>query len=482
MAKKPTVIIIGAGFSGIGLAIELKRAGLDQLIVLERGDGIGGCWRGNTYPGIACDVPSRLYCYSFAPYDWSRSFSAGDEIRGYLERCAHKYGVDRYVRTGQDVSVIRREGDKWIVETKAGERYFADVVVPALGPLSDPKMPEIEGLESFEGAMFHSARWNHDVDLKGKRVGVIGSAASAAQIVPEVAKVAGHLSVFLRTPNWVIPRDDFAYSPRQRALVRRFPFLLTLINRWLFARWEANHAYLRKNSRLGKALGKQMLRSMLAQVPKGPMRDVLIPDYAPGCKRIIMSSTYLPALQLPNVEPVTAPIKRITPAGVRTRDGKEHVFDVIALATGYKSFDISQSMDVIGPGDIHLKDVWRERSVTHRTVAVSGFPNLFIMMGPHTGLGHNTVTAMIEAQARYIARCVKLLWKKGASAMTPKRAPAEAFYDDVLNRLNGTVLNDGCNAWYKNGPGGKVQSIWPGTVRNYRKLLRKPAVDEFEIV
>lgn len=482
MAKKPSVIIVGAGFSGIGLAIELKRAGIDDLVILERGDGVGGCWRGNTYPGIACDIPSRLYCYSYEPNDWSRSFSPGGEIRSYLERCAHKYGIDQHLRTGQNVKVIRWEGDRWAVETKAGERYEAEIVVPALGPLSDPKMPDIEGLEDFQGAMFHSARWDHDVDLTGKRVAVVGSAASAAQIIPEVAKLASRLTVFLRTPNWVVQRNDFAFSPRQRALVRRFPFLLTLINRMLFLRWEANHSYLRKGSKLGKMLGNIMLKGMHQQVPAGPMRDVLVPDYAPGCKRIIMSSTYLPALQLPNVVPVTAGIERVTPTGIRTRDGQDHAFDVIALATGYKSFDISQSLDVIGPGGVQLRDVWHERSLTHRTVAVPGFPNLFIMMGPHTGLGHNTVTAMIETQARYVAQCVKLLWQRGASTMTPKLEPAEAFYEGVLSRLDDTVLNDGCNAWYKNGPGGKVQSIWPGTVRDYRKLLKAPAVDEFEIV
>ena len=482
MAKKPSVIIIGAGFSGIGLAIELKRAGLDDVVILERGDGVGGCWRSNTYPGIACDIPSRLYCYSYEPNDWSRSFSPGEEIRGYLERCARKYGVDHWLLTGQDVQAIRREGDLWIVETKAGKRYEADIVVPALGPLSDPKMPDIEGLENFQGAVFHSALWDHSVDLTGKRVAVVGSAASAAQIIPEVAKVAGRLTVFLRTPNWVVQRNDFAFTPRQRALVSRFPFLLTVINRLLFMRWEANHSYIRKGSRLGKLLGKMMLKSMHEQVPEGPIRDVLVPDYAPGCKRIIMSSTYLPALQLPNVVPVTSGIERATPAGIRTRDGQDHAFDVIALATGYKSFDISQSFDIVGPGGLHLRDLWRERSLTHRTVAAPGFPNLFIMMGPHTGLGHNTVTAMIEAQARYIAQCVKLLWKRGASTMTPKLQAAEAFYDGVLGRLDDTVLNDGCNAWYKNGPDGKVQSIWPGTVGDYRKLLKAPAVEEFEIV
>jgi cation diffusion facilitator CzcD-associated flavoprotein CzcO len=480
--KSPRVVIIGAGFSGIGLGIELKKAGLQTFTILERGDGVGGCWRANTYPGVACDIPSRLYSYSFEPNpDWSRSYSPGREIRDYIERCAAKHGVTPHVRTGVEVRAIRRTGSLWVIETGDGERIEADVVVPALGPLSDPRIPAIPGLERFEGSMFHSARWDHDQDLAGKRVGIIGSAASAAQIIPELAKVVSSLTVFMRTPNWVIPRDDFPYSTRQKALVKRVPLLLRLINRALFNQWEANHAFLRRGSELALRMGRRIRRGMEAQIPEGPLRDLLIPDYAPGCKRIIMSSSYLPALQRPNVKPVSEPIAEVTAQGVMTRDGVEHAFDVLVLATGYKNFDISEVLEVIGPDGVNLRDLWRTRAVTHRTVAPPGFPNFFVMMGPNTGLGHNTVTTMIEAQARYIRKCIQVIDKRGAATLTARHEPAERFYEDVQRQVAETVLTDSCNAWYKNGEGGRVHSIWPGTTRDYQKLLRAPALEEFEI-
>jgi cation diffusion facilitator CzcD-associated flavoprotein CzcO len=482
-AAKPRIVIIGAGFSGIGLGIELRKAGVDGFTILERGDGIGGCWRANTYPGVACDIPSRLYSFSFAPNpDWSRSFSPGHEIRDYIARCAQRFGVTPHVRPNVTVTAIRREDEQWVIETQAGERINADVVVAALGPLSDPKYPEIKGIETFQGAMFHSARWDHTSPLEGRDVGIIGSAASAAQIIPEVATVAASLTVFMRTPNWVIPRNDFAYSPLQKALVKSAPFLLRAINHSLFLQWEKNYAFIQKGSLRGKQLGRMTRRGMEAQVPEGPMREVLIPTYAPGCKRIIMSSRYLPALQRDNVKPITAPIASITKKGVRTTDGVEHVFDTLVLATGYKNFDISQSIDIVGPGGLNLRDVWRSRAVTHRTVAIPRFPNFFVMMGPNTGLGHNTVTTMIEAQARYIRKCIQTMRRRRLIRMTPKVEPAEAFYDAVQAQIGETVLSEDCNAWYKNGVDGKVHSIWPGTTRAYQKLLQTPAVDEFDLV
>jgi cation diffusion facilitator CzcD-associated flavoprotein CzcO len=480
--RSPRVVIIGAGFSGIGLGIELKKAGIDSFTILERGDGVGGCWRANTYPGVACDIPSRLYSFSFAQNpDWSRSFSRGAEIRAYLEKCARKYGISGHVRTKRNVVSIRHDGAEWRIRTDDGEEIGADIVVPALGPLSDPRMPDIDGLETFEGGMCHSARWDDSLDLHGKRVGVIGSAASAAQIIPEVAEIAASLTVFMRTPNWVIPRADVSYSPLRKALMR-LPFVMRAIRHAMFVRWEANHAFIKKGSALGRMLAQQALRGMHRQIPEGPLREVLIPSYAPGCKRIIMSSTYLPALQRPNVEPVTQPIAAITPQGVRTTDGRTFDFDVLVLATGYKNFNISEVMDVVGPGGVSLADVWRSRSVTHRTVAVPGFPNLFLMMGPNTGSGHHSATLSIEAQARYIRQCVVLFAKRGLKSMTPKAEPAEAFYEDTQEKLGATVLTDSCNAWYKNGEGGRVHSIWPGTTREYRTLLEAPAIEEFDLV
>jgi cation diffusion facilitator CzcD-associated flavoprotein CzcO len=385
-----------------------------------------------------------------------------------------------HVRTGKTVQSVRRVGDRWSIRTDDGEVVMADVVVPALGPLSDPRLPDIEGLNSFEGGMCHSARWDHSLDLNGKRVGIIGSAASAAQIIPEVAEIASSLTVFMRTPNWVIPRADVPYSRWRKALMKA-PFVMRIVREYMWRRWELNHAFIKRGSALGKMLASRALEGMRQQVPEGPLRDVLIPDYAPGCKRIIMSSTYLPALQRQNVHPVTTPIAAVTPAGVRTTDDKDHVLDVLVLATGYKNFNIAEAIDVVGPNDINLRDVWRSRAVTHRTVAVPGFANFFIMMGPNTGSGHHSATLSIETQARYIRKCVIILWKRGIKSMTPKSTPAEAFYDSVQRELGQTVLTDGCQAWYKNGEGGKVHSIWPGTTLAYRRLLKEPALEEFDL-
>jgi cation diffusion facilitator CzcD-associated flavoprotein CzcO len=478
---QPLVVIIGAGFSGIGLGIKLKKAGHRNFVILERADGVGGCWRLNTYPGVACDIPSRIYSFSFEQNpNWSRSFSGGEEIRRYLERCANKHGLMAHLRTGKTVVSVHRDGEVWNVRTDDGAVIKADVVVPALGPLSDPKMPEIEGLESFAGGMCHAARWDHSLDLKGKRVGLIGSAASAAQIVPEVAKIASSLTVFMRTPNWVIPRADFPYSPLQKAMMK-VPFLMPVVREYMFRRWDLNHAFIQRGNPVGRLLGQRALAGMKSQIPEGPLREALIPNYAPGCKRLIMSSTYLPALQRPNVQPEMAKIDRVMPKGVRTEDGREHEFDILVLATGYKNFDISESIDVVGPGGINLREVWKSRAVTLRTVGVPGFPNMFIMMGPNTGSGHHSATNAIEAQAKYIKDCIITLWKRGLKSMTPKLEPAEAFYELVQERLSHTVLTDNCQAWYKNGEGGKVHSIWPGKAATYTSLLKAPALDEFDL-
>jgi cation diffusion facilitator CzcD-associated flavoprotein CzcO len=259
------------------------------------------------------------------------------------------------------------------------------------------------------------------------------------------------------------------------------PFVLPIVREIMFRQWDKNHSFIKRGSLLGKILTKRALAGMKSQIPEGPLRDILIPKYAPGCKRLIMSSTYLPALQRPNVYPITAPIESITPEGVRTADGREHSFDILVLATGYKNFNIAASMNVIGPDGVNLADIWQSRAVTHRTVAIPGFPNFFIMMGPNTGSGHHSATFAIEIQARYIRKCVITLWKRGIKSMTPKTAAAEAFYDHVQQELGETVLTDNCQAWYKNGEGGKVHSIWPGTTSAYRELLKEPALEEFEL-
>lgn len=477
-----SVVIIGAGFSGIGLAIELTKGGVEDFIILERGEGIGGCWLSNTYPGVACDVPSHLYSFSYEPNPrWSRSYSEGAEIRRYLQECADKYGVTPRVRFNERVTAIRREGDLWAVEIAGRPPVWARAVVPALGPLSHPMWPDIQGLSRFSGALFHSGEWDHSVSLDGKRVGVIGSASSAAQIVPAIVGDAAHLGVFMRTPNWVVPRSDHRYSDLQQRVLTRFPAVAKLLHQGLFWRWEMNYSHMLQGSRLSGLLSRYALRHMRNQVRDPKLRQVLIPDFAYGCKRTVVSNSFLRTLQSPKVSLVTEPIDHVDTTGIRTADGSHHAYDVLVLATGYRSFDVSACIDVTGPGGVKLADLWAERAVTYRTVAVPGLPNFFMMMGPSTGLGHNTVTAMIETQARYIRKCLQFIHSGTVNTLTPKAAPAQQFYADTQIAIGKTVLNAGCNAWYQNGKSGAVESIWPDSVISYRRLLARPAFADFDV-
>lgn len=479
--RSPRIAILGAGFSGLAVGIELKKAGIDTFTIYEKGDGVGGCWRYTTYPGVACDVVSHFYCYSFEPNpNWSRVYSPGDEIRAYLESCAEKYDLTRHLRPNTEVRAIRFEGGCWRITDAAGNTYEADFVVPALGPLHTPHYPEIEGLDTFAGVKFHSARWNHEHDLRGRRVAVIGMGSSGVQIIPEVAKLAEHLTVFCRTPTWVMPRRDRAYTEREKERFRRFPITMKILYRVLYWVWESKYSYLKKGSWRNAHYSKKLLQYMRAVVRDPELLKAVLPDHTLGCKRLVVSSDYLPALQRPNVTLVTARIERVYEHGAVTADGRKHEFDTLIMATGYKNFDISKVIDVVGPGGLELKKEWGGRYVTHRTTAVPGFPNLFLMLGPNTGLGYSSMTVVIEAQAKYIARCVREFMETGASLMTPRREPAERLYRYIQECVNKTVLSEGCRAWYKDA-NGKIHSLWPNRTTEYRRLLKKPNLKEFDL-
>ncbi|MBL8151697.1 MAG: NAD(P)/FAD-dependent oxidoreductase [Blastocatellia bacterium] len=478
---KPQIAILGAGFSGIGVAIELKKAGIDSFTIYEKGDGVGGCWRYTTYPGVACDVPSHLYCFSYEPNpNWSRVYSPGHEIRAYIEACAEKYDLMRHLQPNVEIATIKFIDKKWQMRDKKGNLYVADIVIPALGPLHTPKYPDIKGISDFAGVSFHSARWNHSHDLQGKRVAVIGNGSSGVQIIPEVAKVADHVTVFSRTPGWVMPRRDRAYTEEEKSRFRRFPILMRFLYELLFWDWESRYGYLKKNSWRNSYYSKKILSYMQASIKSPEIRDAIIPDYSLGCKRLIVSSDYLPALQRPNVTLVTQSIDHVCQDGAVTNDSVKHNFDTLILATGYKAFDISKVIDIVGPEGVELKKVWGTRYVTHRTTAIPGFPNLFIMLGPNTGLGYSSMTVVIEAQAKYIARCIEELIRSGANIMMPRQEPAEKLYRYIQDSLGKTVLSESCRAWYKD-ENGKVHSIWPNRTLEYRRLLKKPKLDEFEL-
>jgi cation diffusion facilitator CzcD-associated flavoprotein CzcO len=465
MGAGPRVAIIGAGMSGLAMGIALRQAGMEDFTIHEKAAGIGGTWRENTYPGVACDVPAHLYTYSFAPNpDWSRVYAPGWEIQEYFEHCAAEYGLRPHIRLGSEITAARfdERTSRWHITTASGEEDTADVLVSAIGALHVPNRPDIEGLETFQGEVVHSAQWSPDADLTGKRVAVIGSAASAVQIVPSIAGEVAHLDVFQRTANWIIPRLDRAYPASWRRIFRRVP-LTGLLHRWqLYWMLESRFPLFRGAGRRNEREKRLALRHLEAQVPDPALRRTLTPDYPPGCKRILVSDDFYPALMRENVDLVTEPIARVTPEGIVTADGALHPADAIVLATGFRATDIPKT-EVAGRGGLTLREAWQDGLAAHRTVAVPGFPNFFTLLGPNSGLGHSSIIFMVEAQVRYVMQC---LWKLVEHRTIEPREGAASRFDAAMQRgLAGTIWQSGCHSWYQDR-NGKITTLWPyGTVR-----------------
>lgn len=479
MGTGPRVAIIGGGMSGLCMGIALRQAGLEDFVIYEKGANIGGTWWENTYPGVACDVPSHLYSYSFEPNpDWSHVYSPGGEIQDYFERCATKYGLWPHIRLGREITEARFDEriSTWHV-TAGDERDEADVLVSAIGALHVPNVPSIDGLDRFGGDVIHSAQWTTETNLAGKRVAVIGSAASAVQIVPSIVDKVGHLEVFQRTPNWIIPRLDRAYPKSWKRAFREFP-LTGKLHRWqLYWMLESRFPlFLRRNRRneQEKRLG---LNHLAAQVPDPALRRKLTPDYPPGCKRILVSDDFYPALTREHVDLVTDPIARIEPDGIVTADGTLHRADVIILATGFRPTDVPRT-EVTGLGGLTLREAWKDGMAAHRTVAVPGFPNFFTLLGPNSGLGHSSIIFMVEAQVRYVLQC---LWKLVERRTIEPRADAAARFDAAMQRgLDGTIWQAGCKSWYQD-QNGKITTLWPHSTARYWWDMRKVKFSEYRL-
>lgn len=458
------VAIIGAGFSGLGLAIRLREAGADDFVVLERAGELGGTWRDNSYPGATCDVPSHLYSFSFALNPrWSSSFSGQPEIWEYLRECAAGAGVLDRFRFGHEVLGARWDEREraWEISTTGGE-FRTRVLIAATGALSEPSVPAIAGLEEFEGAAFHSARWDHSVELAGKRVAVIGTGASAIQFVPEIQPAAGRVTVFQRTPPWVMPRSQRAISDLERALFSRVPGAQRL------ARWAI---YLQREllvpgfmrPRLARPAQRIARAHLARQVADPGLRALLTPRYAFGCKRILISNDWYPALCQPNVSVVTEPITEITPGGVRTADGVEHAADVIVFGTGFRVTDPPIAGRLRGASGQTLAEAWADGMEAYLGTTVAGFPNLFLMTGPNTGLGHTSMILMIESQIGYILGALRAMSELEAAAVSVRPERQAAFSAGVQRRLAGTVWNSGgCRSWYLDERG-RNSTIWPGS-------------------
>ena len=468
------VAIVGAGFGGLGAAIRLRQRGYHDFLVFERAASVGGTWRDNTYPGCACDVPSHLYSFSFAPNPgWTRSFSPQAEIWAYLEDCATRFGVRPHLRLEHDVRAAAWEerGRRWHIDTSQGS-YTADVLVAAPGPLAEPAVPKLPGLEAFQGTAFHSARWDHGHDLTGRHVAVIGTGASAAQFVPEIQPKVARLYLFQRTPPWVMPRRERAISALERRLYRAFPPAQRLARSGIYWGREALAvAFLHPAlMRLGH---RAALRHLRRSVPDPALRAKLTPTYTMGCKRVLLSNTYLPALTRGNVEVVTDGIQEVRPGGIVTRDGTERRVDTIIFGTGFRVTDLPLAEKVRGRGGLTLAEAWQGSPKAHLGITVAGFPNLFLLLGPNTGLGHTSVVFMIECQVRYVLDALAYLDRAGVAAVEPRPEAQEAFVAAVDARMRGTVwLRGGCHSWYLDATG-RNSTLWPGYTWQYRLRTRR---------
>jgi len=471
MSRKPSVAVIGAGLGGLAAGIKLKEAGIDDVVILEKAAKVGGTWRDNSYPGCCCDVPVALYQYSFAPsLKWSHLFPRYNEIQQYTEDLADNFGLRPHLHLGEETTSAVWDDARavWKLTTAAGKTYEANAIVPALGQLNRPLVPDIEGRASFAGPSFHSARWDHSVKLDGKRVGVVGSAASAVQIIPEVAKVAKHLTVFQRTPNWVIPRLDRPITEEEKALAMTAPHV-AMMNRDLIYQ-AADHLFWQAFSwtKEGRdAYTRVALNHMAEQVPDAALRKKLTPDYPIGCKRILIADDYYPALMQPNVELVTDKIARITPKGIETKDGAKHDFDVIVYATGFETTGWHWSVDVVGKGGRRLNDEWAESPQAYLGITVAKFPNMFVLYGPNTNLGHNSITFMLERQVEYAVKAISAMHARKLAAVEVRQAAQETFNRDLQKALEKTTWADPhCRSWYKNEQGHITQN-WSSHTRDF---------------
>ncbi|CRK62124.1 Cyclohexanone monooxygenase [Alloactinosynnema sp. L-07] len=477
------VAVIGTGFSGLGMAIRLKQQGIDDFVVLERADEVGGTWRDNSYPGCACDVMSLLYSFSFARNpNWTTTFGKRDEVFAYLKECAEKFGVRPHIRFRHELVGARWDDTerRWHIETSGGD-VTAQVLVTGTGYLSDPVMPDIEGLESFPGAKFHSATWDHDFDLKGKRVAVIGTGASAIQFVPKIQPEVGQLFVHQRTAPWVGPKADKTTNKLQFALRKNVPGYQRF--RRNFNMWgrEILAFMLARPNIAAKTITGMAEKNLKKQVKDPVLRAKLTPNYAAGCKRLLFSNTWYPALQQPNVELVTDAIVRVDGSSVVTADGTSREVDAIILGTGFSATDRPVARRIWGRDGVQLADAWSTGMSAYAGTTVTGFPNLFMLLGPNTTLGHSSQTVMIEAQIAHVVDALKVMDKRELASVEVRSEAQQAYNTALDAKLEGTVWTaGGCVSWYQDGSG-RNPSIWPTYTWRFRKATKKVDLGAYRI-
>ena len=474
VAKPASVLIIGAGFAGLGMAIRLQQAGIRDIVILERADAVGGTWRDNRYPGAACDIPSNLYSYSFAQNpNWSRSFSGSGEILDYIHYLVSHFNLAPYIRFKQNVTGLQFEEDTglWHASIEGGNTISARAVVMAQGPLSNASFPDIAGLKQFKGHKIHSARWDHAYDFSNKRVAVVGTGASAVQIIPELVKQAGYVKVFQRTPGWVLPRPDFETPEWNKALFRKLPGTQDALRKALYLTHESMALAVIWNSpltRIAERIGRLHLRR---QVKDRWLRRQLTPDFRIGCKRVLLSNDYYPALQQPNCKLITWPIDRLCEQGIRTAEGIEHQFDCIVFATGFDVCKTGTPFPITGLGGRALHDEWARGAQAYKSINVAGYPNLFLTFGPNSGPGHNSALVYMESQLDYAVRGIQKILDEDLKILDVK-ADAQAAHNKAIQaRLANTNWNSGCKSWYLTEDGHNV-TMYPGFATQYALQMR----------
>ena len=478
------IVIVGSGFSGLGAAIRLKQRGEHDFVLLERAERLGGTWRDNSYPGCACDVPSHLYSFSFALNpDWTRLCSPQSEIQAYLERVADEYGIPPHIRFGHEMleSAWNDELKLWEIQTSAGS-LTAEILISGMGGLSEPAVPKLEGLESFQGTTFHSAQWDHEHNLADERVAVIGTGASAAQFIPEIQPEVGELQVYQRTAPWIVPRNNAEINPRLRRLFRRFPPAMKLMRGALYWSAELLVLGLAKEPRLMRILERVAESNLRHQIPDPELRNKLKPNYRLGCKRILFTDSYLPALAKENVEVVSSRIREVRPHSILTEDDTEREVDTIIFGTGFHVTDQPLIDRVRGKDGRLLAEHWHGTMAAFNGTTVTGFPNLFILLGPYTGLGHTSIVIMIEAQIEYVMKALDAIEERQVAAVEVRPQAQAAFVAEMNRMAEGTVWTaGGCQSWYLDAHG-NASTIWPDFTFRFRRRTKQFDTGDYELI
>ncbi|HYB99602.1 MAG TPA: NAD(P)/FAD-dependent oxidoreductase [Candidatus Limnocylindrales bacterium] len=461
--------IIGSGFSGLSLGIHLRKDGIQSFRIFEKAHRVGGTWRENTYPGCACDVASFAYCFSFEQKtDWSRKWSPQGEILDYMEHCVRKYGLDEHIRFGAEIAgaTFDEQAGVWHVRTAGGDIIEADIVVSCVGQLHRPNIPDIEGLDRFQGKVFHSARWDHEYDLTGRHVAVVGNAASAIQFIPHIARKVARLSIFQRSANWMVPRGDRAYTPAEKERFRRHPWMAKAYRWWIWFAHELWFPVFRRNGYLSVQWERGAVQYMESIIQDPQLRQALMPDYPIGAKRILISDDYYQSLTLPNVELIRDGVARLTENSIVTRSGREVPIDTLILATGFRTTEFLVPMQIEGTGGRNLHEAWKEGARAYYGMTVSGFPNFFMMYGPNTNLGHNSIIFMIECQTAYIMDLIRKMRAQDVGTVDLRSEVMEAYNRKLQQNLARTAWAAVDKSWYKDAAG-HITNNWSGTTTTY---------------